>query len=95
MARATSSVRNFHLPLSEALHRELRAESSRSGRPTTAIVREAVEGWLDARRRSAQHAELRAYAERWGGTGVDLDPDLERAGVEHLRAPRSRSRRAK
>lgn len=96
MTRATSSVRNFHLPLSEELHRELRAESTRTGRPTTALVREAVERWLDAQRRTARHAEIALYAARWGGSEVDLDEALERAGVENLlSAPRKRRRRAK
>jgi hypothetical protein len=96
MARATTTIRNFHLPLSESLHRELRAESHRTGKPTTALVREAVEGWLDARRREARHAEIAAFADRWGGTDVDLDPELEVAAAEQLRgAPTKRRRRAR
>lgn len=93
MPRATTSVRNFHLPLSADLHRELRAESQRTGKPTTVLVREAVEAWLDARRRAVRHAEIAAFAERWAGTDVDLDRDLERASLEHLDGPVKRSRR--
>ena len=34
--------------------------------------------------RAAIQQALREYALKYGGTGVDLDPDLEAAGVEHL-----------
>ena len=47
-----------------------------------------VDEFLDAlsRRpsRAALHRAIRDYALKHGGTGVDLDPDLEAAGVEHL-----------
>ena len=47
-----------------------------------------VEAFVDslARRpsRAARKRALREYALRYGGTGVDLDPDLEAAGIEHL-----------
>jgi len=47
-----------------------------------------VDAFLDSlsRRpsRAAIQQALREYALKYGGTGVDLDPDLEAAGVEHL-----------
>jgi len=44
-----------------------------------------VDAFLDRlSRRPAIQQALREYALKYGGTGVDLDPDLEAAGVEHL-----------
>jgi hypothetical protein len=47
-----------------------------------------VDRFLDSLSRRSSRAAikkaLREYALRYGGTGVDLDPDLEAAGVEHL-----------
>jgi hypothetical protein len=97
MPRATGA-KNFHLPLPESVHRELRDAAAHSGRPATVLVREAVELWLKARRRARLHEELSAFAERWAGTPVDLDEALEQAAVEHLLAidrPRARRKRAR
>jgi hypothetical protein len=91
-ARKKAPVRNFHLPLPDDLHREIRAEAQRTGRPATALVRDAVEEWLAQRRKAALREELSAYAERWAGSAVDLDDVLEAASVEHLRGKR-RARR--
>jgi len=93
MVRATSP-KNFHLPLPASVHRELRDAATRSGRPATVLVREAVEDWLSAQRRARLHEELRSYAERFAGTDVDLDPVLEAAAVEEL-LPRRRRTRAR
>ena len=93
MSRATNSAqRNFHLPLSDETHRALRDEATRAGRPATVLVREAVEAWLEARRRAALHDEIAAYAARHAGTALDLDLDLEAAGIEHLLGRRARKR---
>lgn len=35
---------------------------------------------------AARHASLAAYAAEHGGSDVDLDPELEAATLEHLRA---------
>jgi len=97
MTQASHRSKNLHVPLSEAVHRELRAVASRSGRPATALVREAVEGWLIAQRRAKLHDELADYAKKWAGTEVDLDPALEAAGAAELvrssKTRRSRSSR--
>jgi hypothetical protein len=34
--------------------------------------------------RKARHARVAAYAAEMAGTGLDLNPDLEAAGIEHL-----------
>jgi hypothetical protein len=34
--------------------------------------------------RAARHAAIAAYAEEVAGTNLDLDGDLESAGIEHL-----------
>jgi hypothetical protein len=101
MSRASRSPasRNFHLPLPEDVHRELRAEATRAGKPATTLVREALDEWLHARRRAALHAEISTYAERWSGSELDLDPTLEAASVEQLaikaKTPRAAARRAR
>jgi len=34
--------------------------------------------------RKARHEQIAAYAAEMAGTDLDLDPDLEAAGIEHL-----------
>lgn len=77
-------VRNFHVPLSEPLYKALQSEARRSGHPATEIARNAIRAVLTERAKSDLYDELRAYAERNGGTGVDLDPDLEAAGIDSI-----------
>lgn len=77
-------MRNFHLPLSDELHQQIRSEAERTGRPATTLVREAVEAWLAERRRAALHEEIAAYAEKWAGSEVDLDAELEAASAAEL-----------
>lgn len=79
-------MRTFHLPLPDHLHDALRAEAADERRPATEILREALEGWLAARRRERLDAEIEAYAREMAGTDHDLDPDLEAAAVEALLA---------
>ena len=52
--------------------------------PATALAREAVDGWLRQRARQARLDAISAYASEMAGTPLDLDDDLESAGVEHL-----------
>ena len=83
---------NLHVPLPSGLHARLRAQSTRAGRPTTVLAREAIEAWIEQRERQAVHEAIVAYAREVGGSRADLDEDLERAGVANLRGGR-RSRR--
>jgi hypothetical protein len=77
-------MKNFHLPLPEQTYSRLRAEAERTQVPATALAREAIDEWLRQRLRKARHDAIAAYAEKMAGSSVDLDSDLESAGVEHL-----------
>jgi len=83
-------MRTFHLPLPEHLHDALRAEAAEGRRPATEILREALEGWLQSRRRARLDAEIEAYAREVAGGDCDLDLELEAAGIEAIAAERER-----
>lgn len=80
---------NFHLPLPDPMHDELREASSRLGRPATELVREALHAWLAAYRRRLRQERVREWAEAHAGTAHDLDPDLEDQTIGHLLAAES------
>jgi len=84
-----ASLSNFHVPLPPDLHEMLRDEAERSGMPATALAREALQSWLTQRRRQRLHEEIAAWAKDHAGTDLDLDKDLERAGLELLKTGRS------
>jgi hypothetical protein len=77
-------MKNFHLPLPEPIYMLLRAEAERAQVPATTLAREAIDSWLRAQARKARHEAIAAYAEEMSGTELDLDHDLESAGVDHL-----------
>ena len=77
-------MKNFHLPLPEQTYTGLRAEAERTGVPATTLAREAVDWWLRKQVRKATHDAIAAYATEMAGTHLDLDADLESAGIEHL-----------
>ncbi len=79
------NVRNFHLPLPEAIYEGLRGEARKRGRPATAVARQALEAWLRQRRRDELHEAIASYARREAGGPSDLDAELEEAGLESLR----------
>ena len=81
-----SRAYNFHLPLPQELHEMLRAESEASGEPATNLAREALADWLKRRKRERRYAEIAAFAAENAGTDLDLDPDLEAAGIEVIEA---------
>jgi predicted transcriptional regulator len=86
-------MQNLHVPLPRSVYAELRSFAESTGRPATVIAREAIDRWLVEQRRTARRAAIAAYAAEHAGTKWDLDPQLERAAVEHLRrAPRKRKR---
>jgi predicted DNA-binding protein len=80
------AIKNFHLPLPEELYEALRDEAARLGRPATAVARDAIEAWLGERRRAVVKEAIARYAVRQAGTEADLDPLLEKASLEALRA---------
>jgi predicted transcriptional regulator len=77
-------MKNFHVPLPEETHRLLRATAERRKAPATTLAREAIEAWLRQEERRARHDAIAAYAATMAGTALDLDADLESAGIEHL-----------
>jgi hypothetical protein len=77
-------MKNFHLPLPEQTYTRLRAEAERTQVPATTLAREAVDWWLRQQSRKARQDAIAAYAMEMAGTPLDLDPDLESAGIEHL-----------
>ena len=77
-------MRNFHLPLPDAIYNDLREEAARSSQPATAIARQAIELWLRHRRKVARHRAIAAFAAKHAGSTLDLDPQLEAASIEHL-----------
>jgi predicted DNA-binding protein len=77
-------MKNLHLPLPDSVYSRLQTEAQRTGRPSTALAREAVEQWLAELHRSQLHEAILDYAREAGGTAEDLDSELEAAGVEHL-----------
>lgn len=77
-------MKNFHLPLPERTYTQLRAEAERTQVPAAALAREAIDWWLRHQLRKARHDAIAAYAAAMAGTELDLDRDLESAGVEHL-----------
>ena len=76
--------RNFHVPLSEELYKQLRAEAERSQQSATALARYAIAWWLQQRQKAALDESIRAYAAQGAGTPADVDQALEAASVDHL-----------
>lgn len=76
-------MKNFHLPLSEDTYERLRAAAERSKVPATALAREAIDFWLRHDMRKARHDAIASYAAEAAGTALDIDADLEAAGIEH------------
>jgi predicted DNA-binding protein len=79
-----AALQNLHVPLPGDLHRRLRDEATRSGRPATILAREAIEAWIREREREHVSDRIAEYAAAVAGTNADLDRTLERAGTDHL-----------
>jgi len=77
-------MKNFHLPLPEPTYSLLRAEAQRTRRPATTLARQAIDAWLRDQARKTTHDAIAAYAAEVAGTDLDLDRELESAGIEHL-----------
>ncbi len=77
-------MKNFHLPLPEQTYLRLRAEAERSQVSATALAREAIDLWLRQQMRISRHNAIATYAAEMGGTDLDLDRDLELAGIEEM-----------
>jgi hypothetical protein len=83
-------MKNFHLPLPEQTWAGLMQEAERARVPATALAREAIDLWLREQLRKARHEAIASWAAEAAGTNLDLDPDLEAAGIEHLVSRRRR-----
>lgn len=79
-----STRKKIHVPLSADLHAELFAYAEQRGDPATVLAREAIEAWIERRRREELAQEIRAYASEVAGTDDDLDVELAGAAEEEL-----------
>ena len=85
-----SAIKNFHVPLPQDVYDALREEAASLRQPATVVAREAIEAWLRERKRAGVREAIATYALKHAGTAVDLDPFLERASLELLRAKKPR-----
>lgn len=76
---------NFHLPLSEELHRKLRHMSRLRSLPATTIARIAIDDWLKRQEKEELSRQIELYARKMAGKAHDLDEELESAAVENLK----------
>ena len=79
-----SAIKNFHVPLPEALYEELRTAARDADQPATKFAQELMRVGLEEWRRARRRQEIAAYARQAARTTDDLDSDLERAGVSSL-----------
>ncbi len=77
-------MKNFHVPLPDETYARLRVAAERSKVPATALAREAIDFWLRQQLRKARHDAIAAFAAEAAGTSLDLDDELEAAGIELL-----------
>jgi hypothetical protein len=84
MQKRKKDMKNFHVPLPEQTYDHLRAAAERARVPATALAREAIDSWLRQQLRKARHDAIASYAAEMAGTDLDLNADLEAAGIEHL-----------
>ena len=77
-------MKNFHVPLPEQTYDQLRMAAERAKMPATVAAREAIDSWLRQQLRKERHQAIAAYAAEMAGTALDLDTELEAAGIEHL-----------
>jgi len=77
-------MKNIHVPLTADLYEQLHREAKSEKKPATQLVRMAIASWLEQRRKDALHKAIVSFAEAHAGTAVDLDSDLEAAGIEAI-----------
>jgi hypothetical protein len=79
-----SSMKNFHVPLSDDTYLHLRSVSEATKVPATTLARQAIDAWLLDWARRERHLAIAQYASEMAGTELDLDDELEAAAIEHL-----------
>jgi hypothetical protein len=89
-SRTRQPLKNFHLPLPERVYEALQREASLLRKPATVVAREAIELWLQERKRTVVREAIAAYAVQHAGSPVDLDLAFERAALEAWRARKPR-----
>jgi hypothetical protein len=77
-------MKNFHVPLPDDTYERLRAVAERARMPATSLARDAIDFWLRQQIRRQRHEAIAAFAAEAAGTALDLDSDLEAAGIDHL-----------
>lgn len=77
----TTAKKNLHVPLSEDVHAELKAQAQRVGEPATVLARRAIEERVRALKREQIADEITAYANAVAGTIDDFDPSISAAGM--------------
>jgi hypothetical protein len=77
-------MKNFHLPLPDQTYEALKTEAQRSRVPATSMARQAIQTWLEARKKAGRRRAIEQYAADMAGSESDLDAALERATVELL-----------
>jgi hypothetical protein len=80
----TSATKNFHLPLPETLYDELRSAAREVDQPATRFAQELMRAGLNEWHRARRRQQIAAYARQVAGSSEDLDPELERAGIDAL-----------
>lgn len=77
-------MKNFHIPLPEALYDELRSAAREADQSATQFAQELMRAGLEQWRRTRRRQQTAAYARQVAGSAEDLDPEWERAGIESL-----------
>jgi hypothetical protein len=80
----TAGMKHLHLHLRDDIDEQLRAVAARAKVPPTTLAREEIDLWLWQQLRKTRHDVIAAYAAEAARTVLDLDTDLETAGIEHL-----------
>ena len=78
------SVTTLELPLADDLLALLQEEAARAGQLPMTFITELVAQWLRERQRQRVAEGIAAFAAEYAGTELDLDRDLEAAGIECL-----------
>lgn len=82
----SGTITQLELPLESDVWRLLQVEAARIGRPTVALASEVVANWVRDRQRQRERIaeEIADFANAYGGTELDLDPQLAAAALEVL-----------
>lgn len=74
----------MHVSIPTKLYSALKERSAREARPLEELVEEAIASWLSLEQKREAESQLKAYIQRFSGTSMDFDPELEDAGLEAI-----------